>query len=1848
MKRFAAIVLMLAVLCAAMPGALTAQSRDLPDLEVTSVLTDEAAGHVGYRITNSGSAATSSVCYVALLVNGTTVATDRIGAVMAVGGVAEGWFAGYACAAGTTARVQVCVDSGDDISEADESNNCAWGTCSGPAVTPTPAVALSPTPFPTRGTAATPSVTPTPTPRIALTPSPTPRAAAATPTPERTDLLPDLIIRGVLCSDATGQIGYGIVNAGDASAPAGHETVLWVNGERVATDYVRTEISPDTTLERWFTGYSCPAGATVRVELCADANDGVAESSERNNCANGQCQGPDRPAPTPTTAVTPDTWRRVQRTPAPDLPDLHVRGVLGDEDRGLIGYGIVNVGEATARGGHYSVLWIDGREAARDLIDTELPVGITLERWFEGYDWDGRTPVAVTVIADAGRVVAESNENNNDGYARLGGGGDPRLRSNEVALSSDRKPDLMVRSIMYDEDSGLVGYAIANGGSLTAPAGHTTVLSIDGEAVARDILDARLDIGETETRWFKTHSRVHWRGSTTEVCADALDLVEEINERNNCRSDAPVAASTRSAYSERRTVTSRTRDINRDSSVDTRDLTMLRVLYGRSVIEPAFSEYADLNLDDMIDLKDLAMLGAFYNDEEESTPDTEAQIEASKVILSHLGETAQDARMVGDSIRYRIYYVDNSNGGEDSDLVILDKLDPALLGVSAHDGGVYDVDSHAVYWVIEGVGPGDGGFVEVEATAGNTDEVIDNKALLKVGGDVDPLSLDAATDGVTETNIVSTYVFAEPELGWVPFVEGAEPGTEPDVTMKDETTMDTMVNFDVPGMFVYQALKEGVAYQKLSVPGYETSLAVGKPELPMLGAVLEVPFGVDIDVDIYKSEYVELSDYNVFPAQEPWIAGEEDSHEFVIDEEVYLTDAFYPAELAAIDPKDTGVMRGHRLVFLKANTVQYNPVTRTLRAYSNIEVMLKYSEPAQVEEPDERVLSGAFEQLMSAAVLNHKPAIDHDELAVAMQAGQADAGPGHLGCQYLIITHSDFYDPVDPDNPVTRFRDWKQHKGISTCIVDTADIEDGDTSDGIKAYIQNAYDNWPTPPSYVLLVGDSEFVPTTHDTFHSAHDQTDPATGLDVPTETGSDLYYATVDGTDMLPDLLIGRVSVDTTNESETVFDKIIEYEKNPPANPDFYTDTALVRLFEDDTDAKFDAAGNPIPDPCPSDGQEDCHFGIIEVAEEVRDFLIAEGYDPRRIYNRTGNFPQGPLQYVDGTNLPANLTIAGGFPWNGGPADTQDAFNDGSFLVTFCGHGYRNGFFVPNFDVAHLAGLNNAGELPFSYASACNMGWFDNETDHNLLNTANNDECFAEEITRMNNGGVVGIIASSRISWFPHDVTNIEGMWDAIWPDFDPDVGTTPCYGVGLINTYSKLYLAKYRGASKAREEQFEVFHLFGDPEMPIWTEETGDFDVVHPEGIGSTGEQDFVVTVLDAVTGDPVHSAVVVLNKGSAIVAVEQTNPAGVARFTLGGFYPGPMDVTVTAHNWRPYEGSIYVSDDGAAINRLDPENGPEDQVVHVGGTGFSESEEVDVYFDTKLVATAVATGGEFGQAGQEHVDVKVPSPSDLGQVNVVARGKTSGRFAVDVFQVSTANPIDLYTYNQWDETTWHLHEENRKTWDNPEIQLYDEDDDPVSSKELAALEKYTVRARVHNDTGFDAENVKVTFRWADCGVGQSDKVWKDIGTDDIDVEAHDAEQAEVKWAPEKTGHICIKVFIYHVEDINGSNNSGQENCKVGETSSPAKLSFQVWNPTSEPVMVHLELRQVTERNGKGALWQTAIEHPDPQLIEPLGKSEAWVVIEPPDSVPAGQEAQFELTGYIDGEMIGGVTFVVTKAQ
>ena len=94
---------------------------------------------------------------------------------------------------------------------------------------------------------------------------------------------PDLVITDVWASGA--DICYQIRNVGDAAAPAGHESVLYIDGTPSAGDTVTVTMAPGERLNRCF-GFSqwqcSPPQDTIKV--CADNQNYVTESDEINNC----------------------------------------------------------------------------------------------------------------------------------------------------------------------------------------------------------------------------------------------------------------------------------------------------------------------------------------------------------------------------------------------------------------------------------------------------------------------------------------------------------------------------------------------------------------------------------------------------------------------------------------------------------------------------------------------------------------------------------------------------------------------------------------------------------------------------------------------------------------------------------------------------------------------------------------------------------------------------------------------------------------------------------------------------------------------------------------------------------------------------------------------------------------------------------------------------------------------------------------------------------------------------------------------------------------------------------------------------------------------------------------------------------------------------------------------------------------------------------------------------------------------------------------------------------------------------------------------------------------------------
>jgi hypothetical protein len=142
----------------------------------------------------------------------------------------------------------------------------------------------------------------------------------------------------------------------------------------------------------------------------------------------------------------------------------------------------------------------------------------------------------------------------------------------------------------------------------------------------------------------------------------------------------------------------------------------------------------------------------------------------------------------------------------------------------------------------------------------------------------------------------------------------------------------------------------------------------------------------------------------------------------------------------------------------------------------------------------------------------------------------------------LIVTHRDFREQADS---LARYRRAKNNMNVQ--VVDAEDIYKQfsygrKSPHGIKAFLSYAYHNWQQPkPLYLVLFGDASW---------DARNVSDGAITHDfIPTygRPVSDFWYTLLDGDDLLPDLIAGRISVETPAQAQSVVRKIVEYESLP-----------------------------------------------------------------------------------------------------------------------------------------------------------------------------------------------------------------------------------------------------------------------------------------------------------------------------------------------------------------------------------------------------------------------------------------------------------------------------------------------------------------------------------------------------------------------------------------------------------------------------------------------------------------------------------------------------------------------------
>jgi hypothetical protein len=306
------------------------------------------------------------------------------------------------------------------------------------------------------------------------------------------------------------------------------------------------------------------------------------------------------------------------------------------------------------------------------------------------------------------------------------------------------------------------------------------------------------------------------------------------------------------------------------------------------------------------------------------------------------------------------------------------------------------------------------------------------------------------------------------------------------------------------------------------------------------------------------------------------------------------------------------------------------------------------------------------------------------------------------GADYIIITHKDFIPAAE------RLAEYRNSnlQGVTNPRVKIVNVDEiyNEFSYGLtdplalNGFAKFAYENWQAPaPQYIVLMGDMSYdyrniLPDSKPNFISS-----PPFHATIYGQAPSDNAIVTVSGSDIIPDIAIGRISCETMEEADILVDKIINYPAD--VNKDWKQNVLLVSSglsAEDENEYKFNDRNI-----------------LLE-----NSYLIPNGIKSTKIFR----YPNKP-EYI---------------PFQGEGPDIRREIDNGTVIVNYYGHGggLQWDLVFTNDDIYEL---NNGDKLPFVISVTCYTAHFENQ------------EIFGEIFNSIPGKGSIAFWGSSGVTFWP-----------------------------------------------------------------------------------------------------------------------------------------------------------------------------------------------------------------------------------------------------------------------------------------------------------------------------------------------------------------------------------------------------------------------------------------------------------------------------------------------------------------
>ena len=316
----------------------------------------------------------------------------------------------------------------------------------------------------------------------------------------------------------------------------------------------------------------------------------------------------------------------------------------------------------------------------------------------------------------------------------------------------------------------------------------------------------------------------------------------------------------------------------------------------------------------------------------------------------------------------------------------------------------------------------------------------------------------------------------------------------------------TAISLSAPPILPYDTLVGFDSYRLYALPGESFEYVDGRPCIPQVTRLYHIPNTGAVELRLNSTDFEVVENVDVLPLQAEAQRFPSNLHK---DPAVYEADGWYPSEPAVMSAPM--IYRDFRVVQVTLYPVQVNPRLRQVRVYHDLSAeIVAVDGPGENELLNPRRPSGAFAPLYRAHIAN----LDERTLDDATDT------PG----SYLILCRNQTIPLQWADTLST----WLRRRGYQV----TVDARASWNQTTMRSAVLTMYNSANPPLEFVCILGD-------------------PLASFGMPTggsglEGGYDHYFASLTSDD-IEDIGVGRLPASNAAEFNTIFAKIMAYERTP-----------------------------------------------------------------------------------------------------------------------------------------------------------------------------------------------------------------------------------------------------------------------------------------------------------------------------------------------------------------------------------------------------------------------------------------------------------------------------------------------------------------------------------------------------------------------------------------------------------------------------------------------------------------------------------------------------------------------------